>query len=328
MVEVGPPTGDEPRPAPAENGVVEVGPRRPDEAAIAEQARRQRGRVTLKQLRASGLGKRGASSRAQKGRLHRKHRTVYAVGHDADARWADEHGALLAGGDDSFISFRSGLEVWGALPPQPGRRVDIVALTSRADREGITVHRTRRIDPRDVTRRYDLRVARPERALLDAAEQLDDRELEIALNELLARGLTTPQRIYELLARSPGRKGTRRLKALLNPDDGYTRNKAERLLRTKVMPHTGLKRVIYNAKVGPYRLDAYAPGHQVGIEIDGYNPHHTPANFAADLERQNDLKTNYGVELLRFAYRTIRDRPEKAIADIARATPSPGTTRA
>ena len=308
--------------------MVEVGSPLPDDNAIAAHARRQRGRVTLGQLRDAGLGKSGASKRARKGRLHAEHRGVYAVGHDADARWAAEHAALLAEGDDSFISFRSGLEVWGALPPQPGRPVDVVARTPRAHRDGITVHRTRRIDPRDVTRRYNLSVAKPERALLDAAEQLDDRELEIAINELLAKALTTPQRICELLARSPGRKGAKRLKAFLNPDDGYTRNKAERLLRTNVMPHTGLKRVVYNAKVGPYRLDAYAPSHGLGIEIDGYNPHNTPTNFAADLDRQNDLKTNYGVDLLRFAYRTIRDRPEKAVADIARATPSPGTTRA
>jgi very-short-patch-repair endonuclease len=317
----------EPQPGRPAEGVVEVW-HGPDHAAVAEHARRQRGRVTLAQLRDAGRGRGAVRHDNEKGRLHREHRAVYAVGHDADARWAAEHGALLAQGDDSFISFRSGLEVWGVLAPQPRRDVDVVARTPRAHRDGITVHRTRRIDPRDITRRYDLRVARPERALLDAAEQLDDRELEIALNELLAKGLTTAQRIYELLARSPGRKGAKRLKALLNPDDGYTRNNAERLLRTKVMPHTGLKRVIYNARIGPYYLDAYVPSHGVGIEVDGYNPHKTPKNFARDLERQNDLKTNYGIELLRFAYRTIRDRPEKAIADIARATPSPGTTRA
>ena len=252
---------------------------------------------------------------------------MYAVGHDAKAPWAAHTAAFLAAGDDAVIGYRSALEVWGALPPRPSGPVDVIVTTARANRDGINVHRTRRLDPRDVTRRYDLPVTRPERALLDSAEQVDHRELEVALNELLAKGLTTTARIAELLDRSPGRKGARRLRALINPDDGYTRNRAERLLK-KLMPHTGLTRVKYNARVGPYKVDAYIPTHGVAIEIDGFHPHNTPANFAADLERQNDLKVNYGIDVLRFAYRTIRDHPQKVVAEIARATPSPGTTRA
>ena len=307
--------------------MVELGPPRPDDTLIAAHARRQRGRVTLDQLRAAGLGKRGASERAKEGRLHRQHRAVYAVGHDAKAAWADHHAAHLAAGEDSVLGYRSGLEIWGALPPKPGRAVDVVVTSPRRNREGITVHRTRRLPPEDVTRRHNLPVTSPERALLDAAEQVDPRELEHALNELLAKGLTTAQRIAAHLERSPGRRGARTLKALLNPDDGYTRNMAERLLR-QLMPHTGLKGVRYNAAVGPYKLDAHIPSHGIGIEIDGFTPHNTPRNFAAGLERQNDLKLTYGIELLRFAYRTLRDHPERVVADIARATPSPGTTRA
>lgn len=307
--------------------MVEVGVPQPDEAAVAARARAQRGRVTLTQLRGAGLGKSGASKRAKKGLLHREHRGVYAVGHEAKPRWASEVSALLAAGDGADVAYRSALELWGVLPPRPGRRVDILVTTPRANRGGITVHRTRRIDEHDRTRRWDLPVTTIERALLDAAEQIDYRELEVAYNEALAKGLTSPQRIYELLARSPGRRGTKRLKALLNPDDGYTRNGAERLVRA-IMPAIGVKRVIYNAPVGPYKVDAFLPGHDLAIEIDGYNPHHTPATFDADRRRQNDLKLNYGVELLRFAYRTLKNEPATVVADIARATPSPGTTRA
>jgi very-short-patch-repair endonuclease len=93
------------------------------------------------------------------------------------------------------------------------------------------------------------------------------------------------------------------------------------------MPHTGLKGVRYNAAIGRYKVDAHIPGHNLAIEIDGFSPHYTPATFAADRERENDLKINHRTELLHFAYRTLRDAPERVVADIARAT-SPGTTRA
>ena len=272
-----------------------------------------------KQLRAAGLGYTGASRRARSGKLHREHRSVYAVGHEAKPRWAAEVSALLAGGDLADIGYRSALEVWGVLPPRPGRRVDILVTTPRRNRRGITVHRTRRIDPQDRTRRWDLPVTTIERALLDAAEQIDYKELEAAYNEALAKGLTKPQDVYELLARSPGRRGAKRLKALLHPDDGYTRNKAERLLRA-LMPAVGAGRVIYNAPIGPYKVDAYLPDHNLAVEIDGYDPHYTPVNFAADLERQNDIKFKYKIEVVRFAYRTLKHERDKVIAALARAT--------
>src|SRR3954471_23509612 len=126
VAEVSRPGGDQPRPGAPWEGVAEVGRPLPDDAAIAAHARRHHGRVTLAQLRAAGLGKSGASRRAQKGQLHRKHRTVYAVGHDADARWAAEDAALLAAGDDAVIGWRSALEVWGALPQLPNRDVDVI----------------------------------------------------------------------------------------------------------------------------------------------------------------------------------------------------------
>jgi hypothetical protein len=165
--------GKKSQPRPAKDGVVEVSGRRPDDVAVARLAKRQRGRVTTKQLRRAGLGDTGMSRRAEDGKLHREHQGVYAVGHEAKPRWADEASALLAGGDEATIAYRSCLEVWGVLPPRPGRRVDIVVTTPRANRPGITVHRTRRLDPRDVTRRWDMRVTTIERALLDAAEQID-----------------------------------------------------------------------------------------------------------------------------------------------------------
>jgi hypothetical protein len=52
----------------------------PLEVALAELAGSQWGVVSLAQLRALGIGPRGAQHRAQTGRLRRVHRGVYAVG--------------------------------------------------------------------------------------------------------------------------------------------------------------------------------------------------------------------------------------------------------
>ncbi len=308
-----------------------VAPRaRVDEAAIARSASAQGGNVTVAQLRDAGLGPGGASARAREGRLHRKHRGVYVVGHEAKPRWADQSAATLAAGDGAVVCSRSGLELWGALAPRPGRPVDVLYTSPRANRPGITVHRTRRLDPRDVTRRFDLPVTTPERSLLDAAEQVDLRELEVALNRLLADGLTSPAAIYDApraLARAP------RGKTVEAPPGARRRLHPQQRGATAAHARCSgpiCRAPVYNARIGPYQVDAWFRGHGIAIEIDGYGPHGTPAAFDGDRERENDLKLRYGVTLIRFSYRTLRDRPGHVVAETATAvaTSSRGTTRA
>src|SRR3954454_14926857 len=113
VAEVVGPGGEEPRPRPARDGVAEVVGRAVDDHAIARTAGMQRGRVTAAQLREAGLGATGASRRAKKRRLLRVHRGVYAVGHAAKPRWADEASAVLAAGEGAFLGHRSALELWG-----------------------------------------------------------------------------------------------------------------------------------------------------------------------------------------------------------------------
>jgi len=60
------------------------------ERALARLAANQHGVVSLAQMRAVGLGKEAVKARARRGRLHRVHRGVYAVGHPRltnEGRW-------------------------------------------------------------------------------------------------------------------------------------------------------------------------------------------------------------------------------------------------
>jgi predicted transcriptional regulator of viral defense system len=65
--------------------------KRPD-LALAEVANEQLGLASLAQVVAAGVGRRAAQERAESGRLHRVHRGIYAVGHEALGR----EGRLLA----------------------------------------------------------------------------------------------------------------------------------------------------------------------------------------------------------------------------------------
>src|SRR5688572_7451007 len=90
------------RPAP---GVLEEV--HPVDLVLAKLASRQRGAVTAVQLRALGVSRNAVAHRVKTGRLHRVHRGVYLVGHWIAAPLAHEQAALLACGDDSFISHRT-----------------------------------------------------------------------------------------------------------------------------------------------------------------------------------------------------------------------------
>jgi hypothetical protein len=54
---------------------------RPDEVLVARLAERDWGVLTVEELRACGLTDREIALRARRGRLHRRHRGVFAVGH-------------------------------------------------------------------------------------------------------------------------------------------------------------------------------------------------------------------------------------------------------
>lgn len=88
------------------------------------------------------MTKSAIAKRARRGRLHRLHRGVYAVGHDGlseEARWI---AAVLASGTGAVLSHGAAAVHWGLLRPLDGPiDVTIPAQTGRARRQGIRIHR-------------------------------------------------------------------------------------------------------------------------------------------------------------------------------------------
>src|SRR4051812_21116872 len=74
------------------------------DAVVAQLAFEQHGVVTFAQLRDAGLGAGAINVRVRKGRLHRIHRGVFAIGHmriSQEGRWL---AAVLALGDGAVLS--------------------------------------------------------------------------------------------------------------------------------------------------------------------------------------------------------------------------------
>jgi predicted transcriptional regulator of viral defense system len=76
----------------------------PFDRRLAALARRQHGVVGLAQLAQLGLRRSAVAARVKRGRLHRVHRGVYAVGHMSLTRNARFMAAVLACGDGAATS--------------------------------------------------------------------------------------------------------------------------------------------------------------------------------------------------------------------------------
>jgi hypothetical protein len=266
--------------------------------AIADIAMRQRGVVSVAQLRAVGVGRGAIAHRVASGRLHRVHKGVYLVGHAAAAPRARETAALIACGTDAVLSHRSAGAIWGLTRPWPGP-VDVTVGRDCGRRAGIRLHRVGVLDRRDIRHREGLVVTAPARTLIDLASVLNESDTERALNEALVLKLTGEPDLHAAVLRSHGRPGTATLRSILHRrEPGFTRSEAERRLRA-LLRGGGVDPPQTNTRIGPYEVDMAWRSARLVVEVDGWAFHSTRAAFERDRARDADLQAR-GFQVLRF----------------------------
>jgi predicted transcriptional regulator of viral defense system len=163
--------------------------------------------VTAAQLAAVGLGRYAVSKRVQARRLHPLYRGVYAVGHDnlsQEARWM---AAILAAGEGAVLSHLSAAKHWNIWRRKAGG-IDITVPGQRRPRNGFTIHRARRLDPRDVTTHQGLPITTVPRTLVDLAQTLTPHQLANVIHEAAFRNRFSAQRTAEAIKRAAGRNLT------------------------------------------------------------------------------------------------------------------------
>jgi very-short-patch-repair endonuclease len=304
--------------------VVDVGLVRPErdgpDWAIAALAERQYGVVSRSQLLAARLGPGAIATRVSGFRLHRLHRGVYAVGHRALVPLADEMAAVLACWPCALVSHRSAAtSIWQLLDGRP----EVVDLTvTRAHqprRPGLRMHRTRRLAPEDVRVVRGIPATSPARTVVDLAEVATDRELERAFDEAMTRNLTTTASVTAAVERMQGRRGTTRVRALLDRDSdpAFTWSEAEERLLALVRD-AGLAEPAVNRRVGRHTVDFLWPDRRLIVETDGFRFHSTRSAFERDRARDGEL-TAAGFRVMRITWRQLTDHPLAVVAQVARA---------
>jgi predicted transcriptional regulator of viral defense system len=286
---------------------------------MAVAAKRQHGVVARRQLREWGMASDAIDRRLLAGRLHRIHAGVYAVGHEVLSREGHWMAAVLAAGPGAVLSHSAAAALWRIRNPSSGA---IHVTTPRKCRSTQTIRRHRsRIPADEVTVVEGIPVTTVPRTLFDLAAVSSVENVEFALREAEYRRLHDPLSLPDLLARYPGRRGSRAIRACLArraEHGGRTRSPLEEVfvpfLRRHRLPLPRLNAWIELA--GSWKqVDCLWDAQRVVAELDGYAGHGTRTAFREDRARDRRLRVA-GYDVVRIAWTQLEDEPESIAADL------------
>jgi hypothetical protein len=266
------------------------------DAEIGSLASRQYGVVARRQLLVMGLTNEAIGRRVEAGRLHPIHRGVYAVGHTvlkAEGRWM---AATLATG--GALSHATAAAAWELLPVGATIHVTVAGDAGRKRRQGVRVHRSRTLEPRDVMTLRGLPLTTRERTIADLART------------------TTPRRIEQLVNQAERHLDFGRLQHLAPPSlqavlSSYspTLTRSELEIRfLELCDDHGIERPEANTRIEGIECDFVWRHQRLVVEVDGYEFHRSRTAFVADRERDIRLEVA-GWRVLRFAYEHVISRP-------------------
>jgi very-short-patch-repair endonuclease len=275
--------------------------------AVAELAARRWGVVSRADLVRLGASRAGIDAWVRRGRLHRLHRGVYAVGHAYLGREGRRLAAVLACGEGAVLSHRTAASHWGLLDTHSAR-IDVTARRSREGAPGIRLHSSRSLTARDTTTHEGIPITSVARTLLDLAATVRAGRLERALAQAERLQLYDSRAIRDVLSRSNGHRGRAALTKATAQEPKLTRSEAEARFLALVRD-AGLREPLANfSLIAPdhprLEVDFYWPSYRLIVEIDGWETHGTRAAFEADRRRDAALQAG-GAKVLRFTWRQL-----------------------
>jgi very-short-patch-repair endonuclease len=287
--------------------------------AVAWLAGRQLSVVTTQQLHGAGITRDAIAHRLMTGSLHRRYRGVYLVGSPIAPPGGAELAAVFACGDDAFISHRSAAVLWGFVPARAGA-IDVTVFgRNRRQRHGINLHRVEHLDRRDRRTCNGIAVTSPARTLIDFAADSEGDELEAALSEARALNLVDNGDIEAALDRAGNRNGVARMRRLLRIEDdhGFTRSKAERLMR-RLLRGADLPQPQCNVRIHGQRPDFLWRDQRLVVQVDGYQFHGHRSAFERD-RRKDQVLITAGYRVVRVTWLQMQHEPLRVVAVIAAA---------
>jgi len=277
--------------------------------------------VSTRQLTQAGLASWQITQRVRQGRLHRIHRGVYAVGCPPLTLATRFMAAVLACGEDAWLSHFAAAAWLGMLPWEERHPQVTVVGSATARRPGLRVHRARRLHPRDVARHDGIPVTSSARTALDLAGIAGPRVLRRMVRRALGERRVTAAQLAEVLSRANGHRGAAALAEIVANGAYPTRSELEDRLLELVLgaglpaPRVNAELVLAGRRVVP---DLYWPQQRLVVEADGAAWHDNRVAREADAERQALLEV-HGQRVLRVTWEQTVRRPQQTLERIRAA---------
>jgi Transcriptional regulator, AbiEi antitoxin/Protein of unknown function (DUF559) len=276
--------------------------------------------VTRRQLAAIGISRSALSRRIEAGRLERVHRGVYAVGHRQRTREASWIAAVMACGRGAVLSHLDAAVLWKIYATK-GSTIHVTTTDRSARRiPGVKVHRARRLDPADVTKKDAIPVTTVARTLVDLTDLLPSDRILRAMREAEYLKLLDTDTLIAAVQRANGRKHLNELRKAIErhrPGQIVREELEHRFL--ELVYEAGLPEPETNVKVKTWRrtydVDCLWREAGVAVELDGRSAHARAAAFEEDRARDAAL-TATGLRPLRFTWLRITEEPEDLLAEL------------
>lgn len=296
------------------------------ELICLEIAREQYGLITLAQALEAGLSRHAIYRRVRSGRWRLVAPQVFAI-NGLPETYRQRLLAYVLAAAPAAASHRAAAHLYGLR----GCEQEIVEITTATSKRfgRVRVHEDLRLED-DRLRTIDgIRVTSVERTLMDLAAVMREQRFEVALDDALARRLTTLGRLNDLLDQRAvqGRNGVQVFRKLLRLRAGWLRfpeaideTHALRVLRS----HPGLPEPVVQHRVfdrsGRHlaRIDITYPDADVFIEIHSMRYHSSRQDLEKDARRQNRLMAK-GYIILIYTRRDIEERPREMADEIHEA---------
>jgi very-short-patch-repair endonuclease len=304
----------------------------PPDLRAARRAARQHGYLRFDQLVECGLDDAAVARRVRKGWLHRVHHGVYAVGYPPQTLDAHFMAAVLAGGDESWLSHWSSCAL-AELVRWDHRTIEVTVRGSggRA-RDGIHFHRVRALDPRDTMRIRGIRCTTPARAILEIAPQLSDARLKRLVRKAQAEKLASVRQFAAMLGRANGHPAAHRIAAIIATGAAPTYSGDEDAVLDLVLeagfahPQVNRRLIVGAAtRRTPYFPDLRWPAQHLILEIDSAW-HDGRVAQELDAARQAELEAA-GERVLRTTKEQALADPHQLVARLAAAGAPPRLRR-
>lgn len=285
------------------------------DTALSRLAARQHGLVTSAQLERLGFASATVAYRVSAGRLHPKHRGVYAVGHANLSQHGVWMAAVLAAGPGAALShFAAAL--LHAIWRRRANRIDVIVPGRRRKRAGFSVHGVKHLDPRDITRWHGIRVTTIPRTLVDLSDVLDWAPLANVIHEAAFRNRFNLEATRAAMARATGRRRLHVLERALAAHEagsaGTRSHPEDRLLAA--VTRAGLPEPRVNTRL---EVDFHWPELGLCVEVDG--PGHDRPRTRRDDEARDRALTANGQRVIRVA---ADARPDEILAVLRGALPA------